>query len=174
MLPSGNAPGSKIWKFSCPYCSKGFNSEKVYNTHLALSHEAFESGDIKKESIKSLEKIKDQVHFILLKIPGARSNDKILYESVIRYFYPNFMVYDPEDQLLKPPYGRKGWTFKEWMTMPSYETCRRSRQHLQEKAKKNIKAGSSAMDDLLMLPSEKVEVQRELKELAYRRYFASG
>ena len=157
--------------YQCPICKDFLKSEKALNIHLVFQHEAFESGDIKEQSIKSLEHMKDQIRLLLIKIPSTRSNDKILYQALLRYFYPHFMVYDPEDQLLKPPYGRIGWKFQEWMSFPSYESCRRLRQYWQSKAKANIKAGIGTRADAELLASDKVEEQRRLKEEAYKEYF---
>lgn len=157
---------------NCPYCPEVLKSERAYNKHLALSHESIMEGEIRMESIKSLEKMRDQVRFLLIKIPASRSSDKILYESLLRYFYPDFMYYDPNDKRLKPTRG--GWTFEEYIRMPSYETARRGRQIVQEKALKNIRAGIGTELDKLVLPSDRVAFQREIKEKAYRYYLARG
>ena len=157
----------------CQICKELLSSKAKLNIHLVFQHEAFDSGDIRQESIRSLEKLKDQVKFILLKFPEARSNDKILYLKVMQYFSHN-VIYDSNDKLIKPASGKPGFSYLEWIFMPSYETCRRSRQYWQEKARSNIKAGLGTREDNELLPSEKVAVQREIKEQAFRQYFITS
>ena len=117
-------------------------------------------------------KVKEQVKFLLLKFPQARSNDKILYQKLLQYFHSDLVIYDSIDQRIKP--RNNGWTFDEWLSFPSYETCRRSRQHLQEKAKKNIKAGLGTEEDKLLLASGKVATQRAIMDTTFRQYFWKG
>ena len=63
---------------NCPYpdCGELITSEKKMNEHLALRHEAYENGSpVRTESIRSLEKVKHRVEYLLRKIPSTRGND---------------------------------------------------------------------------------------------------
>ena len=140
-----------------------------YNINLAFE-EAYQYQEIRIESIKSLERIKDKVKYLLIKFPQARSSDKILYEKLLQYWYSHLVVYNADTKRIQPR-DKDGWSFEQWLLFPSYETMRRSRQHLQEKARKSIRAGLSTKQDYDMLPSEKVAEQRAIKESVYKNYF---
>lgn len=124
------------------------------------------------ETLARLGKISRQVKWLLIKFPECRSNDKVLYLKVLQYFSPN-LIYDSTDQKIKPR-NNDGWSYEEWMRFPSYETCRRTRQKLQEEAGEHIKAGYGTEEDKNLLPSDKVATQRGLLDDIYTRYFAKG
>ena len=141
---------------TCPFCSEILKSERSFCTHLALIHEAMEQGAVQEQSIKSLEKTKDRVEFLLRKIPATRNSDWLLYLYLLR-FWGQALVYDTSTKLIqfKNP---KGITYEEFVRLPSWETCRRSRQSVVAKHPE-------------LQPSEPAVLARRAKERAYRGHF---
>ena len=147
----------------CPHtetnCTFVAKSNKALEHHLVFSHDAFSSNEnVMEAALRSFTKIRDMVHFLLMKFPSCRSNDKLLYEKVLQYYSP-YVIYDATTKTIRPR-NPNGWTFQEWLSFPSYETARRARQFLQRKFPE-LKA------------SEIVQQERKLKEEAYHSHFAS-
>ena len=144
----------------CPICHETIPSEKKLNVHLALQHESYENGShVRIESIRSLERVKDRVHYLLRKIPSTRSSDWHLFLLYNRYFN-GLYVYNADTQTVQ---FRTviGVPVSEFLHQTSFESIRRSRQWLQE-------------HDSTLKPSERVEALRGAKEASYRAYFAKG
>ena len=85
--------------YSCTYCGKDHKSEKAYNRHMVLEHEAFKNGDsISVSTYISLEKVSDRVLFLMRRYKGCCKPDNGDLWLKYLQFFTNALVYDVSSQ----------------------------------------------------------------------------
>lgn len=118
---------------------------------------------------KSLDTVKEHIRQILIHVPSARSNDKILIIEYLKSYSPAF-AYDPSTKLINFR-NPAGITYEQFLKLQNFESISRLRRFLQAEAKERITAGTATEEDAELLPSDKVAEQRRLREEESRLYY---
>lgn len=105
--------------------------------------------------------VREMVLDALTNYPSCRGNDMLLYIHILRKNYWRVVRID-----MKCGLTMKFQEFKDIMRVPSFETCRRRRQEIQEIEKHRISRGEILYSNLL--PKEKTVKKRKKLENAYR------
>ena len=118
-----------------------------------------------------LTTMKARIREILLRVPQARSSDKVLLIAYLRQYGP--FCYDEATKKLQFR-EKDGITYEGFMQMPSTESICRIKRDIQLRAKLKLRAGLGNREDAEMLPSEKVAYQREVLQEVNRHYYFRG
>jgi hypothetical protein len=166
-------------KHPCSYagCSEEFNSIEKHALHMALTHESFPSGQpIQEATLKSLAKIKDRVHYLLLRFPETRNpHNWMLWVRYAQAYATNHpLVYDVE---------HKGWMInrpngvleaQDWKAiLLPIESVRRLRQKLQAEDRAKYHQAQTVLEHRCILPDEQATAEAAYKEETMRRWGVS-
>ncbi len=148
----------------CPQCPKILSSIKVYNSHLSLAHDCYKDGIwVEEAAIKSLEKVKERVLFLMRRYSGCRNPDNgELFTRYKQYWLGH--IYDAKTKMHDAtPYAADIWMNRQ------LETVRRRAQEHRSRERKLRDAGLP-YDNIL--PTEEHEHLADVREKTYRRYFS--
>ena len=172
----------------CPYfpsCLFTSNSKNSIERHLLFQHDVFSNNEnIKEAVIRHLNKISEQVEYLLLKLPQARSpHNWALYLEWIRHFSVDMkgnrhlLVWDSNKKLYCPN-PNEGWSAEQLKAMlQEMESISRSRRKIQERDRKNYHGNKEAHYEETethhcVLPTQEQVYEAKLSEEAHRSYYA--
>lgn len=173
-MDSNSSHKGEIMKdIKCPCCPLIFTSDRKYNAHLALEHEAFEDGEnIGLATIASLDKKRDQVLFLLRKYKEARSpHNWPLFKQYTKWFSPGHLIVWDAAAKSYQTNPKEGWDEEQVkLLFIELEGVRRARQLLQAQDKALWHKDGAPKPHHCILPTEEAMVQARLVEEAYRKW----
>ena len=141
-------------------CQYGCSSERALSSHLLLEHEAYDnSKPIYQKALEDIVKLKDQTRFCLIRFPATRSDDQLLYQKILQYFYPYTIKYVKDSEFPIQPVNGIGWDFRTWCLFPNQKVVARRRAELQ-KAYPELQA------------NYQTTIEREVKERVEHDHYA--
>ena len=170
---------------SCIFTTNGNNN---IERHLLFQHDVFSNNEnIKGAVIRHLNKISEQVEYLLLKLPQARSpHNWALYLEWIRHFSidkegnRHLLVWDSSKKLYCSN-PNEGWSAEQLKSMlQEMESISRARRKIQERDKKEYHNGNKEAyyketeTHHCVLPTQEQVYEAKLSEEAHRAYYNKG
>lgn len=146
----------------CPYngCTHTAKSEKALSIHYTLDHEAYDQNTpIRPKALEDIQKMKDMVRFCLIRFPATRSDDQLLYQKILQYFYPYTIRYVKDSEFPIQPVNGIGWDFRTWCMFPNQKVVARRRAELQRRYPE-------------LQANYQTTIEREIKESAEHGHYA--
>lgn len=172
----------------CPHsCLFVANSKRALESHLLFQHDAFSNNENIKEAVfRHLNMISEQVEYLLLKLPQARSpHNWALYLEWIRQFSidregnKHLLVWDSNKKLYCPN-PNEGWSAEQLKAMlQEMESISRARRKIQERDRKAYHGSNreayheETTTHHCVLPTKEQVYEAKLSEEAHKIYYGN-